>query len=93
MVSEFYGISEDLIMGESRVEDIMKARHVSVYITKILTPLTLAKIGEYYGNKGHDTMINSCTVVKHGKLTKYVTESEIFEIIKLIGQDINTIKQ
>ena len=61
-VSEYYGIGQALLRGNSRKKEIANARHVAVYLTREMTGLSLPRIGDAF-SRDHSTIINSCEKV------------------------------
>ncbi len=57
-VAKFYGVEKKDILGRSRVEEIMIARHISIYLCLQLTGISLVKLGKIFG-KDHSTCIHS----------------------------------
>lgn len=68
MVSVYYGVERNTLMGKSRKGNVIKARHVCRYLLKFNTDLKLVEIAELM--KGpqprkadHTTIIHSCNLV------------------------------
>ena len=50
-VSSFYNISDRLIVGKSRKQDVVLARQVAMYLSREFTGSTLVKIGLHFGKE------------------------------------------
>jgi chromosomal replication initiator protein len=57
-VGAHYSVSSENIVGRSREKSISLARHVSMYLIRQLTDLTLDEVGKLFG-KDHSTVIHS----------------------------------
>ncbi|KXT84897.1 chromosomal replication initiator protein DnaA [Streptococcus panodentis] len=62
-VGNFYGVSVKEMKGSRRVQNIVLARQVAMYLTRELTDNSLPKIGREFGGKDHTTVIHA-----HGKI-------------------------
>lgn len=58
-VGKFYGVSVKEIKGTKRVQHIVHARQVAMYLTRELTDNSLPKIGKEFGNKDHSTVMHA----------------------------------
>jgi chromosomal replication initiator protein len=59
-VSGFYNIPEPELKGDSRRQDIIKARQVAMYILRDVIKCSYPVIGSYFDNKDHTTVMHSC---------------------------------
>ncbi len=64
-VSEYYDISETLIISKTRKQEIVLARQTAMYIIKNLTQLSLKSIGSHFGGRDHTTVIHSCQMIQN----------------------------
>jgi len=65
VVSEYYRVSIDDIISKSRKLEIAIARHMAIYLTKMLTPLSLKMIGANFGKRDHSTVLHSCQTIEN----------------------------
>jgi chromosomal replication initiator protein len=72
-VSEFYSIEEKAILGNSQQADVSLARHVSMYLIRNLTDMSLQRIGRELFKKDHTTVLSALR-----KIDKRKEEDEIF---------------
>ncbi len=84
-VSDYYGLSTDLVRGDSRKKEIAQARHVAVYLTREMTGLSLPRIGDAFG-RDHSTIINSCDKVTKLLDTSSDMKSTIADLKKMITE-------
>jgi hypothetical protein len=54
----FYGVSISSLFADQRTLDIVKARHIAMYLAKELTPRSLPDIGRRMGGKDHTTVLH-----------------------------------
>jgi len=69
------------LVSNSRKQHLVRARQLAIYLCRNLTALSLAKIGQNFGNRDHSTVLYSCE-----KLKKLM---EINEEIKNDFENIN----
>ncbi len=58
-VAEHYHLSARAIQSASRTSEVMQARHMMIYLTKILTEHSLNEIGLFLGRRTHATVLHS----------------------------------
>ena len=63
-VSKYYGITVSDLVSSSRKQHLVKARQMAIYLCHDLTSLSLAKIGQNFGNRDHSTVLYSCEKLK-----------------------------
>ncbi|MDQ0567689.1 chromosomal replication initiator protein DnaA [Mycoplasma yeatsii] len=76
VVSEKYGVSVNAIDGRGRAKAIVEARHIAMYLTKIILNHTLVQIGEEFGGRDHTTVINA-----ERKINKMLKDNKEFKKI------------
>jgi chromosomal replication initiation ATPase DnaA len=54
----FYGVPISSLFADQRTLDIVKARHIAMYLAKELTPRSLPDIGRRMGGKDHTTVLH-----------------------------------
>ena len=59
-VSKYYGITVSDLVSNSRKQHLVRARQMAIYLSHDLTSLSLAKIGQNFGNRDHSTVLYSC---------------------------------
>lgn len=58
-VSQHFTISADELRGDKRHAAVVHARHIGMYLSKQLTPKSVAEIGRFYGNRDHATVLHA----------------------------------
>ena len=79
-VSKKYGVPTEDIKSKKRTDSISKARHLSIYIIKNLTGLTLKEIGSIFG-RDHSTVSSSIEKILINIKTVKNYESELNKLI------------
>ena len=82
-VSKKYGVSIEDIKSKKKTDSIAGARHVSVYIIRKLTDLSLKEIGRVFG-RDHSTVLSSINKIELNIRTVKNYDSEINLLIKEI---------
>lgn len=70
-VGNFYGVSVKEMKGTRRVQNIVLARQVAMYLSRELTDNSLPKIGREFGGKDHTTVIHA-----HGKIKTMLADDD-----------------
>ena len=63
-VGAFYGVSVKEIKGSRRVQNIVLARQVAMYLSREMTDNSLPRIGKEFGGKDHTTVIHAYEKIK-----------------------------
>ncbi|MBU1035707.1 chromosomal replication initiator protein DnaA [bacterium] len=64
-VTDYYTIKVNSLLSKKRTKDVVFARQVAIYLSRELTDLSLASIGEAFGRRDHTTIIHSYTKIKN----------------------------
>ncbi len=62
--SSYFNVSIFDVRGKSRNKNVSLARHISMYLSSILTNLSLTEIGKYFDNKDHTTISYAINKIK-----------------------------
>lgn len=65
VVSDYFSIPVDLMHSKTRKREIVQARQIAMYFSKILTKSSLATIGSQIGGKDHATVLHACKTVNN----------------------------
>ncbi len=65
IISEYFGISQDLLIDGTRKQEIVRARQIAMYMAKEFTQSSLKTIGNHFGKRDHSTVIHACESVKN----------------------------
>lgn len=80
-VGKFYDIAVKDIKGTKRQQNIVLARQIAIYLTRVMTDYSLPKIGKEFGGRDHSTVLHS-----YNKIKDMIEQDANLEI------EINTIK-
>jgi len=80
-VSVKYGIKKEDIKGKSRSKEIAWARHVSIYLIRNITDLSLQTIGKIFG-RDHSTVLASIEVVNKEIMENPVSDNDVKELMR-----------
>lgn len=85
--ARYFGIKEDLIREKTRKSEIVEARQVAMYLSKIMTQSSVKTIGLHFGGRDHSTVVHSYQQVEKN-IRSSKTFAEKVEDIRaiLIGQ-------
>ena len=56
--ADFYGVPVSSLFADRRAQEIVKARHIAMYLAKELTPRSLPDIERRMGGKDHTTVLH-----------------------------------
>ena len=70
-VGNFYGVSVKEMKGSRRLQNIVLARQVAMYLAREMTDNSLPKIGKEFGGKDHTTVIHA-----HAKIKSLIDEDD-----------------
>lgn len=83
IVSKKYGVTGADIMSAKRSKEIAFARHITIYVTRVVTELSLPSLGKIF-NRDHSTILSSCNVVEKDINTNAQLKADIDDIIREI---------
>jgi len=63
-VSGYYQVDTRSLRSRKRSRSALLPRQVGMYLTRLLTPLSLEQIGHYFGDRDHSTVLHACRKVK-----------------------------
>ncbi len=63
-VSDYYDITVDDLIKQSRRREITVPRQIAMYLTRELTTMSLPQIGQSFGNRDHSTVLHACKQVE-----------------------------
>ena len=63
-VAEHFNLTQDLLVGKGRKQEVTTARHIAMFLAKRLTRKPLATIGMHFGNRDHSTVIHAVRTVE-----------------------------
>lgn len=84
-VSKKYGISIEDIKSRKRTKGIASARHITIYIIRKMTDLSLPAIGRLLG-RDHTTIMSSIETIENEMVQNTLFEIEINELMREIKE-------
>jgi len=85
--ARYYSLSEQDIRGQNRSKNMAVARHISIYLIRTLTNLSLQEIGAEYEGRNHSTVLNSIKKVED----MLKNDSNTAKTIRDITSNINSV--
>lgn len=83
-VSVQCAVSIEKIRSKSRLQDIVQARHLCMYLAKKYTPLSLNAIGQMLGGKNHTTVLHGHNTI----CDRMCTESDLKHLVENLERSI-----
>lgn len=84
-VADYYRVELSDIYSGRKTANIVKARHIAMYLSKKMTRKSLQEIGKAFGGKDHSTVIHA-----HKKIEKIIKEDNtVKREIKILEQTLN----
>ena len=84
IVSKVTNIPISDIVSKSRKEEIVLARHISMYFSRFKTKLNLSSIAQKHGQSNHGTVINACNNITNDIKTRLSVREMVQEIESII---------
>lgn len=83
-VSAYYSVSVQDMIGISRVREILVPRHIAMFLGKKHLRMTHVKLGEFFGNRDHTTVMHACD-----KIEKNIqNDPQLIREIRALEQEI-----
>ena len=64
VVCDYYGLSKQQIQSAARTKNIGNARHIAMYLCRILIDAPYQEIGREFGGRDHSTVMSACEKVE-----------------------------
>ena len=81
VVCEYLNIEEDKIRDKNRRKEVVVARQLAMYLSKILTKSSLKTIGLHFGGRDHSTVIHAFNSIEQ-LMTEDTSFKEVLDSIK-----------
>jgi chromosomal replication initiator protein len=78
--ARYFGIKEDLIREKTRKAEIVEARQVAMYLSKLLTQNSVKTIGLHFGGRDHSTVVHSYQQVEKNMKSNKTFAEKVEEI-------------
>lgn len=63
-VADNFSIDVDMLVARKKTQNIVLARQVAMYLSRMLTGNSLKSIGDEFGGRDHSTVIHACNLVE-----------------------------
>lgn len=83
-VGRTYGVAPEDIVSQKRKAAISTARHISMYIVREITQMSMVEIGQTFGGRDHSTVVYAIKQVEQNLLKDSYTKATVGDIIKNI---------
>jgi chromosomal replication initiator protein len=88
IVSEFYDVKEEDILSDLRRKEVLKPRHVIMYLLRNEMNYSYPAIAQKFGGKDHTTVIHACEKIKKELLKNEELTEEINQLkIKIFEKE------
>jgi len=84
IVSDHYGIADDLLRAKTRKKEIAYIRQIAMYLSKELTKSSLKTIGLHFGGRDHSTVIHAIQCIEKQLDRDDTLRKDIIELQKKI---------
>lgn len=85
-VSAHYQISADDMRSGKRLSALVHARHIGMYLSRMLTAQSTAEIGRFYGNRDHATVLHACRKIAELLKRDENAQHEIKSLKQVLGR-------
>ena len=72
IIAEYYGVKSAELLSRRRTKDIVRPRHIAMYLGKNLTRCSYPEIGRRFGNRDHSTVMHAVRTIE--RLMKHDSE-------------------
>ncbi|MDO4191578.1 MAG: chromosomal replication initiator protein DnaA [Bacteroidales bacterium] len=86
IVGNYYSVSKDLMVSTTRRREIVQARQVVIYLSRLHTKSSLKTIGKFLGNRDHATVKYSYSQVENLMCTDKTLKKDIEILSKQITE-------
>ena len=81
-IKRHYNVSREEILSENRKKEIANARHITVYLIRILTEISFPDIKKILNKKNHTTCMSSFQLMEKRMAENPAFQTEVNAIIK-----------
>ncbi|MCQ2430110.1 MAG: chromosomal replication initiator protein DnaA [Clostridia bacterium] len=83
LIYKKYNVKREDLVSAKRTKEIANARHLSVYLIRSITEMSLPNIGKIF-NRDHSTMMSSLDIINKKITNDAIFKSEVDDLIKEI---------
>lgn len=85
VVANTYKVTRTDLLSGRRAQEIIKPRHIAMYLTKRMTTLSLPAIGRQFAGRDHTTILSAIRKIERQRAEDTALNYEIAKIETLIG--------
>jgi chromosomal replication initiator protein len=84
--SKRFNLTPDEIRSDRRHASLVRARHISIFLAKQLTRLSLSEIGQFFGNRDHSTVLHAIRKVEQETRQSAELREELLVLRRALGR-------
>lgn len=84
VVARYYSLTQAAIRSSARRKSLVYARGIAIYLSRSLTNLSYAQIGNYLGNRDHTTIMHAYTKIEKLVAEEIETQESIAELRRIL---------
>lgn len=81
-VADFYHLNPMAVKGLKRQKELVKARHIAMYLLKKECQLSLVEIGKWFDGRDHTSVIHAFNKIEHQIKTNNILYQDVSEITR-----------
>ena len=82
--ASYFGLTRDDLVSKSRTRPLTNARHVAMYLMRECTGLSLIKIGEWFGNRDHTTVMHGIKKIEKDMRARGSTYRQVQDLTRKV---------
>lgn len=83
-VCEYFGIKVSDLRAKRRSKSIVFQRQVAMYLVRELTLKSLPEIGDFFGGRGHATVIHAVNKIKNAAKYDFETKKAVDQLLAMV---------
>ena len=84
LATEMFAVAEKDLTGKSRTQDLVTARHITMYAIREHTDLSFPAIGEYFSGRDHSSVMHAVSKVKTQMKENHETYQKVLNLTSSI---------
>ena len=80
LATELFAVAEKDLTGKSRTQDLVTARHITMYAIREHTDLSFPAIGEYFSGRDHSSVMHAVSKVKTQMKENHETYQQVLTL-------------
>ena len=87
-VARYFNLKMSEFLSSKRTKNLVMPRQIAMYLCRELTPATLEKIGNEFGNRNYTTIIYACDKIKEDIDNKPDVKQQVEELKQIINGSV-----